>query len=181
MGQEFRAGFRAGITATQVDGDQLEGFRKAGLLGGLTVSRDLAERLSVGMEMILIQKGSRKPLNTDDNTYYIMRLTYLEVPFLLRYNAGKNVVLEAGPAFGVLVYSQEKDQSGVIEYAPPFEKREYSLHAGIGYRLSDNLLFNARYGYSILPVRRFDSVLNYYYWDRGQFNSVLQLSLNYAF
>ncbi|MFM2207437.1 MAG: hypothetical protein RL213_1412 [Bacteroidota bacterium] len=179
--QGFRAGFRAGMTATQVDGDQLQGFNQAGLLGGITVSRDLGERFSLGMEMIYIQKGSRKPLNTDDNTYYVMRLSYVEVPLLLRFNAGKKLMLEAGPSFGVLVASKEKDQSGIIDYAPPFEKREYSLNAGLGYLLSDDLLFNARYGFSLLPVRRFDSVLNYYYWDRGQFNSVVQLSLNYSF
>jgi hypothetical protein len=179
--QSFRLGLRGGITATQVDGDQLQGFDKGGLLGGLTLSRQVSERTSVGMEMFFIQKGSRKPLNKDDNSYYLMRLTYLEVPFLVRWDAGKKFIFETGPAFGVLVHSMEKDQIGVINYAPAFEKREYSFNAGMGYRLSDELVFDARYSFSLLPVRRFESALNYLYWDRGQFNSVLQLSLNYVF
>jgi len=180
-GQGFHAGLRAGMTATQVDGDQLKGFDKAGVLAGLTLSRPIGDRTSVGMEMLFIQKGSFKPVNKDDNSYYRMRLSYVEVPFLFRWKAGKKIRLETGPAFGVLVSSQEKDQVGVINYAPPFEKMEYSFHAGLGYSLNDQWMFNARYGFSVLPVRRFASALNYLYWDRGQFNSVIQLSLDYAF
>lgn len=179
--QGFRLGLRGGITATQVDGDQLQGFDKAGLLGGLTLTRQVSERTGLGMEMLFIQKGSRKPVDKEDNSFYLMRLTYIEVPFLVRWDAGKKIVLETGPAFGVLVASMEKDQIGVINYAPPFEKREYSFHAGMGYRLSEQMVFDARYSFSLLPIRRFESALNYLYWDRGQFNAVLQLSLNYAF
>lgn len=179
--QSFRVGLRGGITATQVDGDQLQGFDKGGLLGGLTLSRQVSERTSLGMEMFFIQKGSRKPVSQEDNSFYLMRLTYVEVPFLVRWDAGKKIILETGPAFGVLVHSMERDQIGIINYAPAFEKREYSFNAGMGYRLSDKMVFDARYSFSLLPVRRFESALNYLYWDRGQFNAVLQLSLNYAF
>lgn len=181
VAQGFRLGLRGGITATQVDGDQLQGFDKAGLLGGLTISRQVTDRTGLGMEMILIQKGSRKPVNKEDNSFYLMRLLYVEVPFLIRWDAGKKIIFETGPAVGVLVAAREKDQIGVIDFAPAFEKREYSFNAGMGYRLSEEVVFNARYSFSLLPVRRFQSALNYLYWDRGQFNAVLQLSLNYVF
>ena len=104
----FEAGVRFGMCASQVDGDHLVGFNKAGLLGGITLSRAISERSSLNMEMIFIQKGSVKPTNTDDNTYYRMRLAYVEVPFLWRWSAGKRISFEAGPAFGVLVSSREE-------------------------------------------------------------------------
>jgi hypothetical protein len=179
--QEFQGGMRFGMTATQVDGDRLEGFDKAGLLAGLTLSRELSERTSLGMEMFFIQKGSFKPVSKVDNSYYRMRLSYIEVPLLLRWKAVKKLELEAGPAFGVLVASQEKDQIGLISYAPPFERMEYSVNAGIRYALSDEWLFNARYSCSVVPIRPFEGANGYFYWDRGQFNRVLQLSFGFTF
>ena len=179
--QRFEAGLRIGMAATQVGGDQLEGFDKAGLLGGLFVARDLSERTSLSMEMLYIQKGSRKPVDKDDNSYYRLRLNYLEVPLMVRYKAGKKFVLEAGPSFGVLVFAQEDDQLGVIEYAPPFNDWELAGNAGLQYLLNEKWNVDVRYSVSVLPVRPFRSSYYYSYWDRGQFNEVVQLSFNYSF
>ncbi|MFM9028678.1 MAG: hypothetical protein ACKOQ6_11910, partial [Bacteroidota bacterium] len=68
--QSFSSGIRFGMTATQVDGDTYEGFDKAGLLGGLFVERFMSDRFSLRMEMDYIQKGSRKPLDKDVNSFY---------------------------------------------------------------------------------------------------------------
>jgi hypothetical protein len=180
-GQEFSAGVHFGMTATQVDGDQLEGFNKAGITGGLFVSRQLGEHAAMYFELMYIQKGSRKPLDKDDNSFYRMRLNYLEVPLLYRYKAGKKLGLQFGPAVGVLVFAQEDDQLGEVRYAPPFKKMDYSLCGGLTYDISDHLLFDFRYSYSLVPVRPFDVTRTYLYWESGQFNSVLQLTLDYAF
>ncbi|MFM7218545.1 MAG: porin family protein [Bacteroidota bacterium] len=179
--QSFSAGLRAGMTATQVDGDTYEGFDKAGLLGGIFVERSLSERFSLRMELDYIQKGSRKPLDKDDNSYYRMRVNYLEVPFVARYRAGKKITLQGGPAFGVLVFSQEDDQTGVLIYSPPFRKYEYSISAGLLYDLSEKVGVDVRYGFSVVPIRPFDFYATFVYWDKGQFNSVIQLSLQYRF
>lgn len=179
--QRFDAGLRFGMTATQVGGDQLEGFDKPGLLAGGYVSRDISQRSSLAMEMVFIQKGSRKPLDKTDNSYYLMRLNYVEVPLLFRWKASKKFTVETGPSFGVLVSSYEADQLGELVYAPPFEKTDVSVYAGLLYVLADNWNVNARYGFSVLPVRPFTPALSYRYIDSGQFNEVLQLSLNYSF
>jgi hypothetical protein len=179
--QSFDAGLRFGMTATQVGGDQLEGFDKAGLLAGGYVSRDISQRSSIAMEMIFIQKGSRKPLDKTDNSYYLMRLNYIEVPLVFRWKASKKFILETGPSFSVLVSSYEADQLGELVYAPPFEKTDVSVHAGLLYVLTDRWNVNVRYGFSVLPVRPLTPALSYRYIDSGQFNEVLQLALNYTF
>lgn len=181
VAQKFEAGFRAGMTASQVRGDQLEGFDKAGLLGGFYVSRGLTDRISLAMEMIYIQKGSRQPVNKEDNSYYVMRLNYIEVPLLFRIRAGKKIEFEAGPSFGVLVFSEEEDQLGEINYAPDFEKVEYSFYAGLSYLINDRWAVDTRYGFSLSPVRPFNEWEAYRYIDSGQFNALIQLSLNYQF
>ena len=179
--QQFDAGLRFGLTTTQVGGDQLEGFDKAGLLGGGYVSRAVSKRTSLAMEMLFVQKGSRKPVDETDNSFYRLRLSYIEVPLLLRWKASRKITLETGPAFGVLVAANEADQVGDINYAPAFENTEFSFHLGLLYFLGEQRSVNARYGFSVLPIRSFSSVSNYRYLDSGQFNEVIQLSLNYAF
>lgn len=79
---------RVGVVGSQVDGDTYEGFNKAGITAGLFVNRKLSDLFSLQLEMNYIQKGSRKPLD-DNNTYYLMRVTYIEVPVLLQWHAGK--------------------------------------------------------------------------------------------
>ena len=86
--QGFNAGLRVGVVGSQVDGDTYEGFNKAGITAGLFVNRKLSDLFSLQLEMNYIQKGSRKPLD-DNNTYYLMRVTYIEVPVLLQWHAGK--------------------------------------------------------------------------------------------
>jgi hypothetical protein len=180
-GQSFTSGVRFGMTATQVDGDTYEGFDKAGLLGGLFVERALSDRFSMRMELDYVQKGSRKPLDKEYNTYYRMRVNYVEVPLLARFKAGKKLTLQGGPAFGVLVFSQEDDETGILKYSPKFNTYEYSVSVGLAYVLTEKVGFDVRYSCSLAPIRPFDFFYTFAYWDKGQFNSVVQLSLQYSF
>ena len=70
--QSFNAGARIGIIASQVDGDTYEGFNKPGLTFGVYVSRKISDPFSMQFEMNFIQKGSRKPVDEFNRTYYLM-------------------------------------------------------------------------------------------------------------
>ncbi|MBL0258789.1 MAG: PorT family protein [Bacteroidetes bacterium] len=179
--QNFDAGIRGGLTATQVAGDRLTGYNKAGFLIGGFVSRDFSEKISLRFEIIFIQKGSRKPVNIDDNTYYRMRLHYAEVPILLLYNATKTISIEAGPSFGSLVFSQEDNELGEIIGAPEFKKFEISANAGLLFHLSDHWLADIRYNWSLTTIRPYQGSYNYNFFDQGQYNSVVEAALMYRF
>ena len=90
--QQFRGEVTAGIVGSQVSGDQLGGFNKAGLLAGIGVRTSLSEKVEAGFRMLYLQKGSRKPLKNDgtDSAFYLLRLNYIELPFTIRYHATKN-------------------------------------------------------------------------------------------
>ena len=76
QGQNFKAGIRFGICGSQVNGDNLSGFNKAGIVAGAFVNRNLSKPFNMQMEIVYIQKGSRKP--TDDaNSYYRLRVHYI--------------------------------------------------------------------------------------------------------
>jgi hypothetical protein len=177
--QKFKAGIRLGIAASQVNGDELSGFDKAGLIGGAYVYRDLSEKFSLQMEMVYIQKGSRKP--TDDyNNYYRMRLNYIEVPLFLRWHASKKFDVTGGFAFGTLIFSEENDQFGVYENAAPFKKFEFSGNFGMIYKLGNNWSFDGRFSQSIIPIRP-APVSSSAFFDGGQYNVAIELTLTKDF
>ncbi|REK36364.1 MAG: PorT family protein [Bacteroidetes bacterium] len=179
--QDFHAGIRAGMSASQVSGDRLSGFDKAGIVFGGFVGRNFSEKISGQMEISFIQKGSRSSVNKEDNSYYRMRLHYIQVPVLFQYKVGKKIDLEVGPSAGVLVLSEENDQLGLINNTPPFEDMDVSFNAGGSYQIGEHWTFNARYSASILPVRKFQGSYNFNFFDRGQYNELIELAFLYRF
>ena len=88
--QEFEGGVILGLSTSQVSGDDLAGFNKAGLVFGGFTNRILSNRNSLQLEIVYIQKGSRNPdmINEESENYnkpYI-NLSYIEVPMLLKLN-----------------------------------------------------------------------------------------------
>ena len=110
-----------------------------------------------------------------------MRLHYLEVPLLFQFHAGKMIVLEAGLSAGTLIFSEENNQLGEILGTPPFKKMELASQLGLQFLFSENWAADLRYSGSLTPVRAFEGSYNYNYFDKGQYNSSLQLSLEYTF
>ncbi|MFT5072445.1 MAG: hypothetical protein ACI8V8_002420, partial [Chitinophagales bacterium] len=63
--QNFGGGLILGLSTSQVGGDNLAGFNKAGLLVGAYGNKSISELLSFQMEMTFIQKGSNNPKMND--------------------------------------------------------------------------------------------------------------------
>jgi hypothetical protein len=180
FGQDFRAGIRFGMDGSQVNGDQLSGFNKAGVILGGFVNRKISEPITLQMEIVYIQKGSMKPTDAN-NSFYRMRLGYIQVPVLMYYKIGKKINLLAGPAFGTLISFSEEDEYGEYPDPIPFEKFEFSGSIGISYSLGDNWKFDGRYSTSITTIRPFPGNSNLNYFDKGQYNLLIEFTLMYSF
>ncbi len=178
--QKFDAGIIAGISTSQVDGDHLSGFNKAGVEVGAWVNRSLGNKIGIQFAIEFVQKGSRLPLNKD-GVFYLMRLNYVEAPLLVNYSLGKKWNLEAGVAFATLVSTYEEDQLGEILNAPPFHRYDYLVAAGGNYHISGHLGVNVRYTYSVTTIRPKNENYNYFYFIGGQFNKVIAVCLTYRF
>ena len=181
-GQRFKAGLIGGLSTTQVAGDQLSGFNKAGVIAGGFVSNPVSDKSSLQMEILFIQKGSRKPVQPDkDNEYYVMRLAYFEVPVLFKYQVSSKINVELGLSIGALMFSEEEDQLGLQRHKPAFNKTDFSGIMGFTYPLSDHLFFNLRLSNSIIPIRDFASGYSFAFFNRGQYNTVVAFTLHYQF
>lgn len=181
--QRFRSGLKAGLSTSQLSGDALSGFHKAGISAGALIQRDVTEKISYQIEIIYIQKGSRKAVNPEkgDNTFFLLKLNYVEVPVMLQVRKDK-FIYEAGLMFGRLLHSSVENESG---YYPalhpesrPFFKEELSAGIGISYPIYNKLYMNWRISNSIIPVRNHQGNATFRF-NRGQYNTVLQFTFNY--
>ena len=88
--QNFGGGVLLGLSTSQVGGDDLGGFNKAGVLVGVFANKKISAVLSFQMEMTFIQKGSNNPnMNDADHLNYLkedISSSYFEMPLLLQYH-----------------------------------------------------------------------------------------------
>jgi hypothetical protein len=95
-------------------------------------------------------------------TYYVnsgrsaagtdIRLAYVSVPVLVRYNMNKVLSLLAGPQYGYLVY---EDEDLLKEERKAFKKNEFSANVGAQVNL-DKVGFYARYNKGLSNINDVD-------------------------
>jgi len=178
--QRFNATIIGGVSTTQISGDQLSGFNKAGIVAGAGVFTAINDKWEIEMQMTFMQKGSRKNARPDKNDfeYYLLRLNYFEIPLLFNYTQADKMRFEFGPSAGILLFDFEESQDGLFIGRKQFDDIDISISVGMMYELLDNLYLNTRYSNSVLAVRGHNSNASYRL-DNGQYNMVLMFALKY--
>lgn len=179
--QSFKASIIGGINASQVSGDELGGFNKAGVMFGGSAILPVTPKSDVAMELLFIQKGSKTPTSKDNSNtdYYKMSLNYLEVQINYTYHASKKIGLHVGPTFGVLVGEKEEDIAGELTERPEFQKTEIGIAGGLSFHFSEKVGLYMRLSNSLLPIRKMGADTRYF--KSGQYNSGLAFFLTYTF
>ena len=182
--QRFDGYVLAGISTSQISGDALSGFDKAGFMVGAGVVTSISKnnKTMMGMEIYNIQKGSRKPSRLDkgDPSFYRLRLNYLEIPLYLKYAASDHFQLFIGGAIGVLTGSSEENENGKVAYQVPFNKFDASATCGLEYLLTADWRMGLRLIQSVTPVRDFSGNAQTFF-NNGQYNNVITFTVSYFF
>lgn len=183
----FQGGIVAGLSATQVHGDTYSGFNKAGLYAGGIVKRNLSETWIAQLELVYIQKGSRKNPDPSNGDYvlYLLRVNYVEAPLLIKCNY-KKFSFEIGASYGVLINSHEENQFGTVNNLIPLQRSDISFLYGGNINLNEHLTVNIRNSNSIFPIRKFDTPIYYQrrlsnMFNKGMYNTVMLIALQYQF
>ncbi len=187
----FSGGLILGCNFTQVDGDTYFGYHKLGLNAGGVVYVHFTEKLGASMELLYSQKGSRgediawSPAFGNFVAKYFMDLNYVEVPLTLHY-IYHDYDIEAGISYARLITSDEWIQSDRYVIIDPelnrFNTSDLNYIFGATHKLYQKLYINARFQYSIIPMRPMDRVPSGFgYANAGQFNNLLNLRLLYMF
>jgi hypothetical protein len=183
LAQQFQGGVAAGIVGSQVAGDTYWGYHKAGIYAGFWIRLASGEHSSFQTELTYYQKGSRH--NPDekrqDFNFYLMRLGYIEMPFLYQYHLKNKMILEAGPSFSVLLHSYEALNYEEVSYGR-FSLLNPSVMLGFSIPLTERLSSSFRMNSSLLSIRT-DPVsgARHRIFDYGQYNDCMQLFLSYKF
>lgn len=187
--QNFGGGIILGLSTSQVGGDDLGGFNKAGVLAGFFANKSISELLSFQMEMTYIQKGSNNPDMNDYKSKNVGKpdiyLDYIEVPILLQYQQNTTLKIEGGIQFANLINGYYNDSYGEITNSgtAPFIKKDIGILLGMDYKFSGNLSLNSRISNSIFPIGEedYNHPATYNSTRKGKYNSVLSFALHYNF
>ena len=177
--QNFTGGLIGGISTSQVSGDNLGGYHKAGLFLGVFTQLPINQISNLKMEMNFIQKGSNNPKMLKNGISDIST-SYLEIPISTHYYQTEITSFEIGGKIAFLITSTDNDIYGAVssELINPFNKVDIGAFIGMSHHLTDKILLNSRISNSILPVRPHASGA-IYKLNRGQYNSVLSFTLHY--
>ncbi len=170
-----------GLSTSQVSGDKLGGFDKAGLLAGIFAKTKIYERIDLQMEITYIQKGSRNPNMNEDLIPHIS-LNYVEVPLILKYRQNNTLSFESGGQFALLINGFYSDIYGKINNTDinPFINYDISVLLGLNYTILKDMILNMRLSNSIFAIGKEDySTNSYNSLNKGKYNSVLSFTIYY--
>ena len=203
--QRFLGAVSAGVNLSQVDGDEVYGFKKIGLNIGPSVIFPFGKdkKWSLTMELLFSQQGStqksvsaaRDTISSDTGHYdgYRLNLDYIQVPLILHFTDKRIVAIGVGFSYSQLVavseYENYDDPRGYVRTSTtlsgPYKKSDFEVLGDVRLRIWQKLWLNVRYSYSMFPIReRHFSVAipnGVNEWDRKQYNNVVSVRLVYIF
>ncbi len=182
LAQRFDGGLIAGFNATQVEGDNLSGYHKPGILAGAFVQTDIAPAVVAGMEIKYSQKGSRRKYNPKqpDVDKYIMRLDYIDIPLFVGFRTSDKGMVIGGIAPGILLQSKELNSDGELPEPDRQEFNTFDLQPFLGFQFDflERLSVDLRLGISVLHCSDKPAASNYY-THNGLFNNNISLAFYY--
>lgn len=164
-GQGFEAYIIGGVNFSQIDGDKLSGYNKAGLVAGGVTSFKLKDGWSFQQEIVYSQRGSRattKQLSFDN--FSIKRLDYIDIIAQVHKDINDKWGFIGGVGYGAFI----KVKSDVTEDKALYK---FDLFPTIGaeYQLTDNLFAALKGQYSFKTIFK----------TQNAWNNNLSLSLRY--
>lgn len=200
--QRFKGAVIGGMNISQVDGDEVYGFKRVGGHIGLAAILPI-NNWDITLETVFSQKGAYEKqqyiyylydttaVPLDSTLYtgeYNLRLNYVEIPLMVHYIDKERIGAGLGFSYGRLVSSSEKEHGGTIPpYSDtiPFKKNDFSVLVDLQFRIWRQLKGNVRFSYSLVPVRErtYTDVINQVKepWTRKQYNNLFTFRLIYVF
>lgn len=176
-----------GTNLSQVDGDEVYGFKKFGWNVGAAAIIPFGERWSVSLETTYSEKGAyqRSQFAPPRDGSYLLKLNYAEVPVLLHYEDRETMTFGLGMSWGRLVHMEEYEHLHKIPWGTlsgPYNTDDFNFLVDVRFRVYKRLWANLRYAYSVAKVRTRDFTdIAGTTWTRDQYNNLITFRLVYIF
>ncbi len=172
--QKFEFGVKAGANISNFTGSNFEDTKAKSLVGfhaGAFLSLFAGHNFAIQPEVLLSTQGAKvEDVNTSDKADF--KLTYINIPVMLKYRFNGGFYLEAGPQLGFKVH--EKVDGTSEEFA---KNTDFSVAGGLGYHSSIGLGIGARYTAGISKLGDIKNSTTQPDWKNG----VIQVSVFYTF
>lgn len=158
--QRIHAYVAAGATVSQVEGDELKGFKKWGGTAGVGAMVRLSEngRWKMSVEADFAQRGFR---NNTRNPYDInLTLNYIDIPITFHFHDNKGgLEVGAGLLYGRLVRQPHGELDHPSTFIPDstdmsFLKNDFAALLDLRFTVWRGLQLNLRFQYSIIPIKK---------------------------
>lgn len=159
--QRIHGFLSSGATLSQIEGDELKGFRKWGYTGGVgaIVSLDKNEDWRLSVEALFTQRGSYN--GTGDPYSISIKLNYVDIPLMLHYrDPWGGMLIGVGLNYSRLV----QQPHNVMWYNPAyfipdttdmtFLSNDLMIAADIRFPVWKGLWFNIRWMYSLIAIKK---------------------------
>lgn len=160
-GQRIRAYVLGGATASQIEGDELKGFKKWGVEAGVGALANLDNdgKWQLGVEMDFAQRGAFN--NSGDPYNMKLTLNYVDVPLTVYFHDPVGgIMVGAGLVYGRLVQQPHDEMKYNPEYFIPdttdmsFLKNDLAAAVELRFAIWRGLNISIRYQYSFIPIKR---------------------------
>lgn len=182
---EVKFGAKGGINFANIVGDDAgDANMFVGFNAGFFVEIPVTDKLTIQPEILYSAQGSKSegPLVIDGSLYDVkatMKLNYINIPVMFKYNVVEKFSLEAGPYVGFLTTAKMKVDvdgygSATEDMKDLVKSTDIGIALGMNYEFSDVIFANVRYQGGLTQIG-----------DTGEGdnikNSVFQLGLGFRF
>ena len=187
-GQIIKGQLIAGFNMSQIDGDEVYGYKKPGLHLGLGAMIPFGDNWDISIETLYNEKGARQkaqyPMQADStNGAYEAFLNYLEVPVLIHFTDKDLITVGTGFSWGRLFTAREYEHDRQTETNAQnnvYNPNDFNVLVDLRMRLYKQLKINFRYAYSMAKIRtREYTTITGETWSRKQYNNLLTFRLVY--
>ncbi len=190
-GQSIRAFVTAGGNLSQIDGDEVFGFKKLGFNGSVGAMIPLGDsgKWWISVETMFSQRGAYEKSYP---FHYKVTLPYAEIPIMLHFeDPVGGWTFGLGFSYSRLLQNPIEDvawdstgvSTEITDFVDvPFSKNDFSVIADVRFRIWRNLKFNIRYQYSLSPIKKdWEFINDKSTWMRNAYNNSISVRLVWVF
>ncbi|MBQ9312307.1 MAG: PorT family protein [Bacteroidales bacterium] len=201
--QVFKGFVSLGGNISQIDGDEVYGFKKVAFTGGIGAMMPFNvdkpnDGFQFSMEINYSRRGAKQS-TWGDPFIYNATLDYADIPFLLHWADKKGgITLGAGIQYGRLVHYSEswvlpdtmiRGNDRPTTTKASFLKNDWAVIGDLRFTLWQKFKLDIRYQYSLTPIRKgfefnnsyaVDDDVNYRTWKRDYKNNWVTVKLIYV-
>ena len=158
--QELDLGIKLGSNFASISDAQQGSSTRTGIKAGIFGGIKFNDKIGISLDVLYSQQGADFDAGAFD-------LTYVSLPFVLKYYLVGGLHIQAGPQFGILVDENRSLYQDILEA----ETSDVSGIIGVGYDLPLGLRVEGRYNFGLTDILE----------DSNIKNSVLSLSVGFSF